>query len=73
LLKDAWNVAYIPSDYKHYGFIGGDLQDDLEETVSFAVENKGSGEIIYMIDNPLFRGFWHNGKVLFSNAIFFVQ
>jgi hypothetical protein len=71
LLKDAYNPIYIPKGYKNYGFIGSQLKPKLEETVSFAVENKGRGSVVYMIDNPLFRGFWVNGQLLFSNALFF--
>jgi len=26
-----------------------------------------------MIDNPLFRGFWENGKLFFANALFMVK
>lgn len=73
LLKDAWNVAYIPKTLESHGFIGSKLQKELPETVSFAVENKGSGHVIYMVDNPLFRGFWVNGLHLFSNAVFLVD
>jgi hypothetical protein len=32
----------------------------------------GGGQVIYMSDNPLFRAFWDNGKLLFANAVFFV-
>jgi len=28
--------------------------------------------VIYMVDNPLFRGFWETGKLLMVNALFFV-
>ena len=73
LLKDAWNVAYIPETLESNGFIGSKLQKELPETVSFAVENKGAGHVIYMVDNPLFRGFWINGLLLFSNAVFLVD
>jgi hypothetical protein len=73
LLKKASNVAYIPKDYKSYGFIGNGISKKLNETVSYAVEKKGDGEVIYMIDNPLFRGFWENGILLFSNALFLVN
>jgi len=31
----------------------------------------GRGRVIYMIDDPLFRGFWYNGRLLLSNAVFF--
>jgi len=70
LLSDAWNVVTVPKDYTHYGFIGSNLKQTFEETVSFAVEQKGGGQVIYMVDNPLFRGFWDNGLLLFSNALF---
>lgn len=70
LLKNAWNVAYVPAGYKNFGFIGQSLKKKLENTVTFAVEQKGRGQVIYMIDNPLFRGFWESGNLLFSNALF---
>ena len=73
LLQGAWNVVTVPKDYTHYGFIGSGLKPKFAETVSFAVEEKGSGSIIYMVDNPLFRGFWDNGLMLFGNAIFLVD
>ncbi|MBP4141906.1 hypothetical protein J3S90_08830 [Flavobacterium sp. P4023] len=73
LLKDAINVAYIPKDYKSYGFIGNGMKKKLTNTVSFAVESKGDGMVVYMVDNPLFRGFWENGNLLFSNALFLLN
>lgn len=73
LLKNVWNVAYVPANYKNFGFIGRSLKKKLENTVTFAVEQKGEGQIIYMVDNPLFRGFWENGNLLFSNALFLVD
>jgi hypothetical protein len=73
LLKGAWNVIYVPRNYKNFGFIGRSLKKKLENTVTFAVEQKGEGQVIYMVDNPLFRGFWENGNLLFSNALFLVD
>ena len=73
LLKKAINVAYIPKNYLSYGFVGNDIKKKLTETVSFAVDKKGEGSVIYMVDNPLFRGFWENGILLFSNALFLVN
>ena len=73
LLQGAWNVVTVPKDYAHYGFIGARLKPKFEETVSFAIEEKGGGSIIYMVDNPLFRGFWDNGLMLFGNALFLVD
>ncbi len=73
LLKSAQNPIYIPKNYLSFGFIGSKLKKSIEESVSFAVDNKGAGKVIYMVDNPLFRGFWENGNLLFSNALFLVQ
>lgn len=73
LLKGVWNVGYVPQNYLSFGFIGKNLRKKLENTVTFAVEPKGSGQVIYMVDNPLFRGFWENGNLLFSNALFLVE
>lgn len=73
ILKNVWNVAYVPEHYKSFGFIGKNLKKKLENTASFAVEPIGKGQVIYMIDNPLFRGFWENGNLLFSNALFLVD
>jgi hypothetical protein len=66
-------VVYVPAGYKSFGFIGQSLKKKLENTVTFAIQQKGQGQVIYMIDNPLFRGFWENGNQLFSNALFLVD
>jgi hypothetical protein len=73
LLKGAQNIIYVPKNYQSSGFIGYKLKKSLEETVTFAIDNYGQGKVIYMIDNPLFRGFWENGNLLFSNALFLVE
>ena len=36
------------------------------------VQNIGLGSVVYIVDDPLFREFWENGKLLFSNAVFMV-
>ncbi|MFY7811354.1 MAG: hypothetical protein ACOVQ2_06460 [Flavobacterium sp.] len=73
LLKDAVNVAYTSKKYYSTGFIGHLKKKELEETVSFAVDHSKKGTVIYMMDNPLFRGFWENGNLLFANAVFLVK
>ncbi len=55
------------------GFAGSNAQEKIANTLVFGVENKGSGQVIYMVDNPLFRGFWENGKLFFANALFMVK
>lgn len=73
LQTDMWNVMYIPEEYKYAGFIGANVKAKLKKSITFGVEDKGAGKIIYMVDNPLFRGFWENGNLLFSNALFLVN
>jgi len=69
-LKNGWNVGYLDTALSTYGFVGGNARAQMKQTVVFAVEDKGYGKMIYMVDNPLFRGFWENGKLLVSNALF---
>ncbi|MBK8503033.1 MAG: hypothetical protein IPL46_12935 [Saprospiraceae bacterium] len=73
LQKDTWNVITVGKDPLVLGFAGKNIKNKLEGSVSYAVANKGRGTVIYMVDDPLFRGFWENGKFLFSNAIFMVD
>ncbi|MCB0578206.1 MAG: zinc carboxypeptidase [Phaeodactylibacter sp.] len=71
LLKDTWNVGFIGETPEVVGFAGANALKNARNTAVFAVQNKGRGAVIYMADNPLFRGFWENGKFLFCNALFF--
>ena len=67
------NVGYIQKETKPLsGFAGSKIQKDLENTLVFGVEDYKRGSVVYLVDNPLFRGFWENGKLLFANAIFMV-
>ncbi len=69
-LENGWNVGVAKSGALRSGFVGSEAKKSLENTLSFGVQNMGSGKVVYMIDNPLYRGFWHNGKLLFGNAVF---
>jgi Zinc carboxypeptidase len=73
LLKDAWNVGYLEDSYKSHGFIGANVKKLLRNSAVFAVQDKGSGQVVYLIDNPLFRSFWEEGKLVMSNALFLVN
>jgi hypothetical protein len=55
------------------GFAGSEAQKKIAETLIFGTEEMGRGQIIYLVDNPLFRGFWENGKLFFANALFMVK
>jgi len=72
-LETGWNVGVLEEKPLISGFAGYKARKKLEHTLVFGVQNMGSGKIIYMVDNPLFRGFWHNGKLLFANAVFMVH
>jgi len=54
------------------GFMGSQAQRQVDDTLVFGAQRLGRGHVVYLVDNPLFRGFWYNGHVLFSNAVFFV-
>ena len=69
-LENGWSVGTIRSDAHMSGFAGEQARAALEHSLSFGVQEMGSGAVYYLIDNPLFRGFWENGKLLFVNAIF---
>ncbi|UKJ07701.1 M14 family metallopeptidase [Solitalea lacus] len=72
LPKGNWNVGVIGENGLVSGFVGYKAKAKLKNTLVFGVEDVGSGRVIYMADNPLFRSFWENGKLLFSNAVFLV-
>jgi hypothetical protein len=44
----------------------------MAQSLAIGLENQGRGEIIYFVDNPIFRGFWESGKLVLSNAVFMV-
>jgi hypothetical protein len=72
-LENGWNVGVIKGKARPVqGFAGFKANTTLENSMVFGVEERGSGEIIYLNDNPLFRSFWENGKMLFANAVFIV-
>jgi hypothetical protein len=72
-LETGWNVGTINGKTKPLiGFAGYKINKKLENTLSFGVEDNGKGTIVYITDDPMFRCFWENGKMLFSNAVFLV-
>jgi hypothetical protein len=73
LVKGAWNVGHLEENYQSHGFIGANVKRLLHNSALFAVEDKGRGKVVYLIDNPLFRSFWEEGKLLMSNAVFMVN
>lgn len=67
------NVGVVKSPNDHLsGFAGEIVKQKVRQSLIFGVEEMGAGEVVYMVDNPLFRSFWHGGKLLFANAVFYV-
>ncbi|WP_025763471.1 M14 family metallopeptidase [Dyadobacter tibetensis] len=69
-LKDGWNVGYLQQDNYRAGFVGSALSPKLEHTLLYGTKEIGRGQVIFMMDNPLFRSMLYKGKILFTNAVF---
>ena len=72
MTEEGWNVGVLKSGAYVAGFVGNALKSKLAEGTLFGVQSMGRGQIVCLTDNPLFRSFWENGKLLFSNAVFMV-
>ncbi len=71
---DTGTVVYLEKDTTPIsGFAGSEAKKKIANTLIFGVEDLDKGQVIYMVDNPLFRGFWENGKLFFVNALFMVK
>jgi hypothetical protein len=71
-MKTGWNVGILKKDGYISGYVGKKARPNLQDALILGVQDLGKGHIIYMADNPLFRGFWQSGKLLFGNAVFLV-
>jgi hypothetical protein len=69
-VKDGWNVGVIKKDNYIAGFVGSKIKDRIKDAVLIAEQGMGNGTIVYLSDDPVFRNFWENGKLLLSNAVF---
>lgn len=69
-LKDGWNVGVIKTTNYTSGFVGSKIKSVLKDGLLIGVQNHGNGNIIFFADDPLFRLFWENGKLMFCNAVF---
>lgn len=72
-LESGWNVGVTEEGSRMSGFTGHRAEERIENTLAFGVQGMGRGSVVYMVDNPLFRAFWQNGKLLFANAVFMVD
>jgi hypothetical protein len=72
LRDDGWNVGVVKKENFVTGFTGSKAKEKLKNGLLFGVHEMGRGVVIYLADNPIFRSFWENGKLLFANAVFLV-
>ncbi len=70
--KESWNVGVIKKEKQVAGFVGSEIKNKIVDGTVIGVTPMGRGNIVYFADNPLFRNFWENGKLLFTNAVFLV-
>jgi len=67
-----WNVGTVKKDGYVSGFVGQKSKEKIKDGMLLGVQPLGRGTVVYMVDDPIFRSFWENGKLLFSNAVFMV-
>jgi hypothetical protein len=73
-LKEGYNVGYFNEETKNVsGYAGSKASKEVSKSLLFGEEQMGNGSIIYMVDNPLFRSFWENGKLFVANAVFLLN
>ncbi len=67
-----WNVGVIKKDSYISGFTGSGLKEKLKDGLLIGAQDFGKGQVIYLAEDPIFRSFWENGKLLLCNAVFLV-
>ncbi len=72
-MENDWNVGVLKKNNYITGFAGVDAKKKLVDGLLYGVQDMGNGAVVYLADDPLFRSFWENGKLLFSNAVFMVN
>lgn len=71
-MKDGANVGRIEGEPNVIGFAGSKVKPLMKNSLVYGVQPMGKGNVIYLLDSPVFRGFWQQGKLLLGNAIFMV-
>lgn len=71
-MKSGWNVGVIKKESQVAGFVGSKTRERIKDGTVLGVQSLGSGSIVFFADDPIFRNFWENGKMLLCNAVFLV-
>ena len=69
-LQAGQNAGYINESAPVSGFAGSKFREKVKNTMEIGSERIGSGEIVYIADDPYFRAYWKSGRVLLGNIIF---
>lgn len=72
-LEKGYNVVRLEDNTSFSGFVGNKANEHLSKSLIFGEQNMGRGSVVFMVDNPLFRAFWDNGKLFFANALFYTN
>jgi Zinc carboxypeptidase len=71
-MKDGWNVGIIKKENQTAGFVGSKTREKIKDGTVIGVQPLGNGSIVFFADDPIFRNFWENGKMMLANAVFLV-
>lgn len=72
-LQDGWNVGILKKDSYVSGFVGHTTKSQMNDGLILGARQIGSGQLIMMNIDPIFRSFWEDGKLLLANAVFIVD
>tara|TARA_B000000477_G_scaffold52846_1_gene44459 strand:- start:397 stop:2859 length:2463 start_codon:yes stop_codon:yes gene_type:complete len=74
LLDNGYNVGKIENLKDNIiGFVGNKIKTKLKNSLVFGHEKIGRGNIVYLVDNVMFRSFWENGKMFLVNSVFYIN
>ena len=73
LFTSGANVGITNHHPEMIGFFGSQIKSKLSDNMVFGVKKLDAGQVIFLVDDPLFRGIWKNGELLMANALFFAQ
>jgi hypothetical protein len=68
-LPAGYNIGYILDKEPVSGFAGFKYKDKVKNTIVIGSERIGSGEVIYITDDPYFRAFWKSSRILLGNVV----
>lgn len=68
-LAEGSNIGYILEGEPVAGFAGSKFITEVKNSMVIGSEKMGRGEIVYITDDPFFRGYWKSGRALLGNLI----